>query len=93
MAVHLEPALGEAARRLQTDVASEPAANATSAVTNVPMNLVFERLTSRNFTAEDLGHLERLSVPRVRGLLGTATSEVPYASRDNGLSDLTLAAP
>lgn len=61
----------------------EPEANESCAITDIPMSLVFAHLTAIGLTAEDFVHLERLTDPRVRRLLGTNTREFHYASRDN----------
>lgn len=61
----------------------EPEAIESCAVTDIPMTTVLARLTAVGLTAEDLVHLERLSDPNVRRMLGTNTREFHYASREN----------
>lgn len=61
----------------------EPEGTDHCTTTDVPMDLVFRRLTAVGLTAEDMVHLERLSDPRVRKRLGTNTVDFHYADRTN----------
>lgn len=61
----------------------EPEDHGACQVTGAPLEDVFRQLYAVGLSPEDVGHLERLSDPRVRRRLGTSTVRYPYHDRDN----------
>lgn len=52
-------------------------------VTGAPLDEVLERMYALGLTAEDVGHLERLSSPDVRRRLGNNTVHFSHSEREN----------
>ena len=58
-------------------------------VTGAPLDEVLERMYALGLTADDVGHLERLSSPDVRRKLGNNTVHFAHSERENVVAYLS----
>lgn len=66
----------------------EPEDVGTCQVTGAPLDRVLADMYALGLSADDVGHLERLSDPRVRRRLGNNTGDFPHHHRENVIAYL-----